>query len=69
LLTLCLEIMIYLCWLSCCLFHSLPIILPLAVGCLLALCPQPLTSSQVRITDEEEKLSVNCGYLDTLVNH
>uniref|UniRef100_A0A8C4MXU5 Uncharacterized protein n=1 Tax=Equus asinus asinus TaxID=83772 RepID=A0A8C4MXU5_EQUAS len=46
-----------LCWMSCCLFHSLPIILPLAMGCLLALCSQPLTSSQVRIIDEEEKLS------------
>uniref|UniRef100_A0A8C9PYM7 Uncharacterized protein n=1 Tax=Spermophilus dauricus TaxID=99837 RepID=A0A8C9PYM7_SPEDA len=54
LLTLCLEIMIYVYF--CCLLHSLQIILQLAVGCLIAICSLPPSSAQVRRINEDQKI-------------
>lgn len=54
---------------SCCLFHSLQVILQLAMGCLIAVCSLPPCSAQVRRIDEEQKWSVTCGYLTDFMNH
>lgn len=54
---------------SCCLFHSLRVILQLAMGCLIAARSLPPSSAQVRRIDEEQKLSVICGYLNNFISH
>lgn len=54
---------------SCCLFHSLRVILQLAMGCLIATRSLPPSSAQVRRIDEEQKLSVICDYLDNFISH
>lgn len=54
---------------SCCLLHSLQVIFQLAVGCIIAVCSLPPSSAQVRRIDEDQKLSVKCGYLNNFINH